>query len=85
LGTEATQLVLKYGFEQLQLHRVSLRMLAYNERAITSYEKAGFKREGIERESALVDGRWYDDVMMGAVADEWRQTHAPGTPRDARP
>jgi RimJ/RimL family protein N-acetyltransferase len=72
LGTEVTGLVLAYAFETLGLHRVDLRVLAYNERAIRSYEKSGFQREGTERDSALIDGEWEDDVMMAVLEWEWR-------------
>ena len=72
LGTEVTELVLAFAFEVLGLHRVDLRVLEYNQRAIRSYEKSGFRKEGLERESALVDSQWYGDVIMGILAGEWR-------------
>ncbi len=72
LGTEATRLVVGYGFQTLELHRIDLRVLAYNERAIASYKKCGFVVEGVERESALVAGEWHDDVMMSVLAQEYR-------------
>lgn len=71
-GTEALRLLLRYGFDLLRLHRVDLRVLDYNLRAIRCYEKCGFVREGVERESGLVDGVWYDDVMMAVLEDEFR-------------
>lgn len=49
LGTEATRMVLRYAFEVLKLHRVDLRVLEYNRRAIRCYEKCGFVKEGVER------------------------------------
>lgn len=70
-GTEAMKLVLGHAFGVLGLHRVSLRVLAYNARAIASYLKCGFVVEGREREAAFVDGEWHDDVMMGIVAREF--------------
>jgi ribosomal-protein-alanine N-acetyltransferase len=73
LGTEATRLVVKHGFETLGLHRIDLRVLAYNERAIASYKKCGFVVEGIERDSALVEGEWHDDVMMSILEHEYRK------------
>jgi len=76
LGTEATRLVLAHAFGGLKLHRVALRVLADNARAIRSYEKSGFVREGIERESARVGDRWVDDVMMGVVVDRWQAQQA---------
>lgn len=73
LGTETTNLVLDYAFGQLGLHRVDVRVLEYNERAIRCYEKCGFVREGIERESAFVDGQWHNDLNMGVLAHEYRR------------
>jgi RimJ/RimL family protein N-acetyltransferase len=71
LGTEAIRLVLRYAFDVLNLHRISARVLEYNTRAIRAYEKCGFVVEGRERESARVDGKWHDDVMMGVLDREF--------------
>jgi RimJ/RimL family protein N-acetyltransferase len=72
IGTEATLLVLQHAFQDLELHRVGLRVVAFNERAIRSYQKCGFQIEGRERESCLVDGKRYDDVMMGLLVSEFK-------------
>ena len=71
-GTESLRLILGYGFDTVGLHRIDLRVIEYNMRAIRCYEKCGFIREGIERESGLVDGVWYNDVMMSILEDEYR-------------
>ena len=71
LGTEATRLILSYAFEVLALHRVELRVLAFNERAIACYEKCGFVREGIEREGAWIGGEWHSDVLMSILEREY--------------
>lgn len=71
LGTEAIRLVLRYAFDVLDLHRISARVLEFNTRAIRAYEKCGFVVEGRERESAHVDGKWHDDVMMGVLGNEF--------------
>lgn len=76
LGTEAARLVLGHAFDDLGLHRVSLTVLAFNERAIASYRKLGFVDEGRERESALIDGQWHDDVRMSLLDREWRAANA---------
>jgi RimJ/RimL family protein N-acetyltransferase len=75
LGTEAAILVLGYAFADLQLHRVDLRVIAYNRRAIRSYEKVGFSLEGRERETVLVNGEWHDDLIMGILDSEYRQRY----------
>lgn len=74
-GFEAIQLILRYGFMELNLHRVSLNFISYNERAEKAYAKAGFAHEGAEREACYRDGRYYDLVYMGILRTEWLQRH----------
>ena len=71
LGREVVHLVLSYAFGTLELHRVDLRVLAYNERAIRCYRACGFVEEGRERESARVGDEWHDDIIMGLLAYEY--------------
>jgi RimJ/RimL family protein N-acetyltransferase len=73
LGTEAIGLVSAYAFETLRLHRIGVRVLAYNERAIRAYQKCGFVIEGRERETAFVNGGWHDDIMMGLLDREFKR------------
>lgn len=71
LGTEATRLILQYAFDVLHLHRVDLRVLAFNQRAIACYEKCGFVTEGIEREGAFIGGEWQSDLIMSLLEQEY--------------
>jgi RimJ/RimL family protein N-acetyltransferase len=71
LGSEAIALCLGYAFNVLKLHRVSVRVVDYNLRAIRAYRKCGFVIEGREREAAFVDGAWYDDMMMAILDREY--------------
>ena len=70
-GTEATELMLGHAFDRLGLHRVALSVFEFNPRAIRAYEKAGFAIEGRAREAVWRDGRFWDEVHMGVLADEW--------------
>ena len=72
LGTEATRLIVGYGFEHLGLHRIHLGVYAFNPRARRAYEKAGFVLEGVNRDELYWDGKWYDSVTMSILEDEWR-------------
>ena len=74
-GTETAELMLRHAFERLGLHRVSLSVFAFNERAIRSYQKAGFRIEGRLREAIIRDGRYWDEVQMGALREEWLAEH----------
>jgi RimJ/RimL family protein N-acetyltransferase len=71
LGTAATRLVLGHAFGSMNLHRVDLRVLAFNHGAIASYRKCGFVQEGRERDSCWLDGHWYDDIIMALLATEF--------------
>jgi RimJ/RimL family protein N-acetyltransferase len=71
LGTEATRLIVGYGFEQLGLHRISLEVYTFNPRARRAYEKAGFVAEGMLRQSLQWDGEWVDATVMSILAPEW--------------
>jgi len=71
IGTTVTGLLLKYGFETLHFHRIDLKVLEYNLRGIRCYEKWGFKKEGILRDSAFIDGRFYSDILMSVLEDEY--------------
>ncbi len=75
-GTEATRLMLDHAFSTMGLHRVSLAVFAFNERAIRSYEKVGFVVEGRAREAIFRDGRFWDEISMSMLASEWRELHA---------
>jgi RimJ/RimL family protein N-acetyltransferase len=70
-GTEATRLIVGYGFERLALHRISLEVYAFNPRARRAYEKAGFRTEGVLRESLRYNGEWVDATVMSILAPEW--------------
>lgn len=72
IGSEVTKLILKYGFEELLLHRIDLMVLEYNKRGIRCYEKCGFKQDGILRDSAFIDGQFYSDIVMSILDDEWQ-------------
>lgn len=71
-GKELTQTILKYAFGQLMLHKVDLRVLAYNKRAIACYEQCGFVQEGILRENAFINNEWHDDLIMSILCHEFQ-------------
>ncbi|MGN6331277.1 MAG: GNAT family N-acetyltransferase [Motilibacteraceae bacterium] len=74
LGGEATRLVLRHAFTDLALNRVDLRVLAFNEAAIACYQRCGFIVEGRERESCWLDGRPYDDLVLGILGREFTES-----------
>jgi len=75
-GTEATELMLWLAFERIGLHRVALSVFSFNERAIRSYERAGFELEGRARDAIMRDGQRWDEVNMAVLAPEWHARHS---------
>lgn len=58
IAAQATRLILREGFERLNLHRIYLNVLSDNVRAVKFYEKAGFRFEGEFTDSIMVRGEW---------------------------
>jgi len=75
-GTDAMNILLRYAFTELNLQRVSLTVFEYNQRAIRSYEKCGFKPEGRSHEAFHREGRRWDIIHMGILSDEWQALNA---------
>jgi RimJ/RimL family protein N-acetyltransferase len=73
IGREALNLLLEFGFYELNLYRLQLNVIEYNEKAIKLYEKTGFKREGVYREFINRDGRRFDMYLYGLLRTEWIQ------------
>jgi len=72
-GTDATKVMLTYGFEKLKLHRIGLWVYDFNLRAIKMYKKLGFQVEGKKRECVRRNGKFYDAISMGILDREWEQ------------
>jgi diamine N-acetyltransferase len=74
LGTEATRLVLDFGFNVLQLRNVLLETLAWNVAAQTAYERAGFRHIGVRRGARVSRGVVADLVLMDAVPADFGES-----------
>jgi RimJ/RimL family protein N-acetyltransferase len=71
IGRQAIELALQHGFVVMKLHRIDLRVLAFNTRAIRCYRACGFTHEGTEREACLIGNTWHDDWLMGILRPEY--------------
>ena len=66
-GTEATKLMVAYGFEKLNLIRIALTTVSENTQALNCYRKAGFEQEGVHRNMYYNNGRYYDEIAMAIL------------------
>lgn len=70
-GRLATRLILRHGFEHLNLNRIFLVVFETNPRAMKAYESAGFTREGVLRQAMFKNGRYIDEIIMSILQSEW--------------
>lgn len=73
-GTEATRLIVGYGFKSLKLHRIELEVYDFNPRAQHVYEKVGFVQEGVRRDALLWNGRYQNAIIMSILEDEYNRS-----------
>ena len=73
IGKEATQLILRHGFQKLCLNKIYLGVLAEHKAAIKSYENAGFKIEGLLRDEVLMYRKYHDIVRMGILYKDFEK------------
>ena len=71
-GTDAMKVLMKFGFNYLNLHRIELRVFTHNTRAIKIYQKVGFKEIGIRREARFQNGKFHDVKLMDILRREWK-------------
>lgn len=67
IGTEAAKLLLKYAFEELGMHKVVSRVLAYNKASVRMNEKAGYVQEAYLKDELFLDGQFEDLIFFGAI------------------
>lgn len=71
LGTEATQLIVDYGFDRMGLNVIWLGVNTENKAAKRIYDKVGFKEDGLLRRVQYRNGRYYDAYRMSLLREEW--------------
>lgn len=73
-GFEVMRLLLRHGFNTLNLNRIYLQVFDNNLGAIRAYEKAGFVHEGRLRQDVYKNGVYHDVLVMGILRSEWQDS-----------
>ncbi|MQA80634.1 MAG: GNAT family N-acetyltransferase [Streptosporangiales bacterium] len=74
-ATEIGAELLRFGFEDVGLHRIAGRLDGRNAASARVLEKLGMRREAHLVQNEIVKGEWTDEVIYGVLADEWREAH----------
>ncbi len=77
--------LLRIGFEDLKLHRISLGVYDFNHAAINCYLKCGFQEEGRLRDVVRHGDGYWTLVEMGILAHEWHTLHPTPTRSAEKP
>ena len=70
------RVLVNFIFSEMNLHKVSLLTYGFNKRAIRSYEKVGFKVEGVLKENIYREDQYHDEIIMSIFKEECKNTSA---------
>lgn len=73
--SKTAKAVVKFGFEELKLHRLDAWHMEENEGSKSIIKKLGFTHEGIRREGHFKDGTWKNSVMYGLLEQEYNNNN----------
>jgi len=72
-GTEAATLLVDYGFNQLNLHRIGSSVYDFNLRSLNLHKLLGFRQEGRLRKKHFKNGKFHDEIFLGLLKEEWKK------------
>jgi len=72
-GSEAMDMMLRYGFMEASLHRLGATLAGYETDMISLYESKGFLREVQHREAAYHAGRYWDEMIYAILKPEYKK------------
>lgn len=68
--TEAVKLIVRFAFEDINLHRIEAGVMPHNIGSISVLEKAGFHKEGIAQKNVKINGKWEDHQVLAIVNEK---------------
>jgi RimJ/RimL family protein N-acetyltransferase len=72
-GREVAQLMLEYGFNTLNMHRIYIEVAEFNVYGLKFWERLSFKKSGTLVEGYFCRGKYYDFIMMYMLENEFRE------------
>jgi [ribosomal protein S5]-alanine N-acetyltransferase len=67
--TEGLELLLRYAFEQLRLHRLEAQIQPGNHASVKLVQRLGFRNEGCSPDLLFIDGAWRDHERWAITSD----------------
>ena len=73
LAVESGELLLRYAFEELNLHRVQSSVLAVNAPALAASQRIGMEVEATLKLAGYIQGQYHDVILLAALRSTWRE------------
>lgn len=70
IAKDAISAVVNFAFKKLNLHRLFAGIYAPNIGSIKAFERAGFIKEGVEKEKYIFEGQRIDSYLYGIINNE---------------
>lgn len=70
-ATEVSKCLIKFGFENLKLHRIEAGTNTDNYRSVRVLEKSGMCQEGLRRKIVPMNGKWNDGYLYAIIEDDY--------------
>ena len=71
--TEAVDLILKFAFKDLKLHRIEANIQPHNFSSIEVVKRCGFINEGFSPKYLKIGGRWRDHERWAIIRENWKK------------
>jgi len=71
--SEAVAAVIRFGFDDLRLHRIEIDIIPRNSRSIRVVEKLGLRQEGLAVGLVEINGVWEDHLRFAITSGEWNE------------
>jgi len=71
--TEAVLAILFFCFNKLKLQKIYTGVIQENLRSLRLLKKLKFKKEGINRRHFLINNKFYDEIILGLLKDEFQE------------
>ncbi len=66
-ATESIKLMVKYGFDILNLHKITAGCYSCNQGSAKAFQKAGFDIEGLRKQQFYYNKSYVDLIMLGII------------------
>lgn len=73
IAPDAARILIRYGFEELNLHRIWSEIYDIDTAKQRLFDTLGFTLDGRHRETHWTEGRWVDSLFYGLLESDWRR------------